>query len=71
MSTVRSRVTRNSTKDIYTNGHEKEEKVDYSHQDMVPTVALADYMLTLSFVFGGCCRCVRIRIAMGILANIT
>lgn len=71
MSTARSRLTRNSTKDVYTNGYDKEEKLDYNHKDMIPTVALADYALTLSFVFGGCCRCVQIRTAKGILANVS
>ena len=70
MPTVRSRSTRNISKDIYANGHDTEEKPDYNHKDMIPTVALADYAFTLSLVFGGCCRYVRIQVAKGIPADI-
>jgi hypothetical protein len=66
MSTVRSRSTRNATKVIYTNGHDAEEKVDYSHKDMVLTVALANNALTLARIRG----CLRIRFAKGVLADV-
>jgi hypothetical protein len=69
MSTVRSRSTRNSAKDVDINGYNKEEDVDYNHKDMIPTVALADYALTLSLVFGGCCRCVQLWTAQGVQAD--